>query len=280
MTIHHDIPFAEYRSLPGWNWSLIKLLETGSPKHVQHALTSPDEDTASRVLLRAVHALVLEPHNFGASFSVYDGRRDARTAAYQQHLAEHPGTAVLSAKDHEAAQVAAAAILAHPFVREALSEGHPEVTLTWDDEETGLPCKARLDWLASGLFLDLKTLGTTHERHVARLVATNLYHGQLAHYAAGLRAHGIDVPAYLVVAEGKGAQDVAVVSMSAASPGGAVHVGGLLRSKLMRKLADCVALDHWPGRHPEPHELCLPMWALPDIDDEITDEDDTSEEAA
>ena len=267
--IHHGLTFAEYQALPGWNWSKIKLLEDGSPRHVKHALTAPDEDTSSRVMLRAVHALVLEPDRFEDSFSVYGGRRDKRTKAYQAHLEEHAGTAVLNVRDYDLACTTARAIRTHPGVRPLLDTGRPEVSLTWVDEATGLPCKCRIDWLGSAL-VDLKTLGTTNERQVASIVARDLNHGQLAHYDAGLRAHDINVPAFLVVAEGKGAHDVAVFELDAGIPDGALHVGRVLRRRLMTRLAECVEFDHWPGRHEGRQQLCLPTYALLDESSEIT----------
>jgi hypothetical protein len=267
MAILHGLTHAQYLQLPGWNWSRIKLLEDKSPRHVKHASEHPDNDTAARGMLRAVHALVLEPDNFGAQYSVFAGRRTGR--AFEEHCAAHPGATVLNAREYDLARAAADAIRSHAVVARLLSTGSPEVSITWLDGETGLPCKGRVDWLGAAL-VDLKTLGTTNERSVASLVAKNLYHGQLAHYDDGLRAHEIEVPAFIVVAEGKEAHDVAVFEVDEGIPDGSLTVGRKLRDRLMRKLADCVALDHWPGRHPTAQTLCLPAYALDDANDEVT----------
>lgn len=260
--------YAEYLALPGYRWSEIKLLHACSPLHVLYARTAQlDDDTASRAWLRAVHLLTLEPHNFGREFSVFDGTR--RGKVYDAHCADHPHTTVLKPHEVASALAAADAIRSHPTVAPLLATGDPEVVITWTDATTGLPCKARLDWLGPAL-VDLKTLGTTHERRVAGMTASYLYHGQMAHYTAGLVALGIEVPAYLVVAEGKPPHDVAVFGLDPNGPDGALHVGQQLRARLMAQLAECEASGHWPGRHEAPQDLVLPVYALDDVAEEIT----------
>jgi hypothetical protein len=266
--IHHDTTYAEYLALPGYRWSEIKCLHDGGPLHVQHARTASDSgDTASRAWLRAVHCLALEPHNFGREFSVYDGIRRGRL--YEAHVVCHPGTTALTPAQKASAQAAADAVRSHPTVGPLLAEGHPEVVVTWTDAPTGLACKARIDWLGAAL-LDLKTLGTTHERRVAGMTATRLYHGQLAHYAAGLAAHGIVVPAYLVVAEGAPPHDVAAFELDPRGPDGALFVGARVRAKLLERIAECERTGRWPGRHDAPVDLVLPTYALDDSAEEIT----------
>lgn len=271
-TTHHGLTYDEYRRLPGWNWSLIKEMDK-SPRHVLHALRPQDDDTASRAKLRAIHALVLEPENFAASFSVFDGRRTGKL--YDAHVEAHPGTAVLNVAEYDEARATADAIRSHAAVRPLLATGHGEVTVTWTDADTCLPCKARLDWLAAGHFLDLKTYGTTDERIVARKVVQMGAHGQMAHYADALDALGMDDPrCFLVVAEGKGPHDVAVFELDRGIPDGALHVGRDLRARLMERLAACVAHDDWPGRHPGIVDLCLPTYAL--LEPEMTNGDSSA----
>ncbi len=258
--IHHGLTFEEYQRLPGWNWSVVKEM-ANSPRHVLHAVRHPGEDTASRAELRAIHALVLEPDRFAESFSVFDGRRTGKE--YEAHRAAHPGTAVLNVREYEEALATATAIREHPAVAPLLAEGSPEVTVTWTDAATGLPCKARLDWLSTGWWVDLKTYGTTDPRLVARKVVQMNAYGQMAHYADALDALGMDEPrCFLVVAEGKGAHDVAVFELDRGVPDGALHVGAQKRRELMTRLAECVADDRWPGRFPGVVDLCLPPYAL------------------
>lgn len=270
--IHHNLTFAEYAALPGWSWSVIKHAAL-SPLAVQYARTHPGKDTATRAKLRAVHALVLEPHRFADEFSVYDGIR--RGKAYDAHREQHPRTAVLNPSEMDEIRAAADAIHRHPAVARLLAEGQGEVSVTWTDRATGLPCKGRIDWLNPKRgFVDLKTSGTVHERRVGALSVRNQWHGQLAHYADGLRANGIDLPAWLITAEGKDANDVAVWEVDDGVPDGGLHIGATIRAEYLAIIARCVAEDDWPGRHPHPQPLTLPTYAL--LDPEISADESIS----
>jgi len=278
MTIHRNLPFNEYLALPGWNWSKIKLIKK-SPRHVKWAMDNPDAgDTPSRMMLRAIHTLVLEPHWFDEDFAVYDGARNKKHAAYQAFLAAHPNATILTPKDEAKARETAAAVLAKPAAQRLMEGGEGEVSLTWTDEETGLPCKARVDWLVTGddpRFLDLKTWGTTDEFEISRMMTVQLVNGQQAHYLKGLQAHGLDPESHLIIAEGHKAQDVAVVYLSKT---GALHHGERLRRELMQRIAVCVETDDWPGRHEEIIEVDVQEWAKGNPDDELFGNENEPEE--
>lgn len=279
MAIIHGMPFENYQALEAWNWGTISEIEK-SPKHVKYKRTHRDEgDTADRTKLRAIHCYVFEGREaFDERYPVFEGMR-RQGKAWTEFEEAHPGREILKRTEADEAVTAALAILEHPEIASLLSVGHGEVTITWTDEATGLPCKGRIDWLAPGAFADLKTIGTTHERIVAGRVAQNLWYGQVAHYEAGLAANGLeDLIAYIIAAEGKGANDVALFELTPGMPDGALHVGRRLRRKYMEQLAQCVRLNHWPGRHEKAIPLCLPSYALDGDVMEITASNAENEE--
>lgn len=246
--ISPSLSYAEYEALPGLRWSTLRHMGD-SPRHCRHAERA-DGDTASRVLLRAIHAGVLEGRR---DYIVYEGG-DRKGKDWNLFKACYPGQTIL--KPNEAAKMEAtvSAIRSHPVAARLLSEGQPEVSVTWGD------FKARIDWLGSRYIVDLKTLGTTETGSVARMVALRQHHGQMAHYLDGLRAHGKVIDrAYLIVAEGDDAQDVAVFDLDDR----ALDVGLRLRDQYAARYRDCVASGEWPGRHPEIAPLGLPEWAVP-----------------
>lgn len=279
-------PYDLYATLPGWSWSAIKQLEHGSPRRVQWYLREGYRaDTARQAYLRAVHCLVLEPDRFPAEYAVYDGAR--RGKAWTEYAEAHADRAILTVPEAERAMLAAAHIRSHAQVAEILAEGRPEVSITWTDSDTGLPCRGRVDWVGPRGVLDLKTIGTTDERRASAIIARNLWHGQLAHYDAGLREHDVCVPVYVVAAEGRDCHDVAVWELDEGVPDGALHVGRELRARLLREIAECVRLYGdplaappgvytWPGRQRAVEPLCLPGWALdtPDLDLELLDQEE------
>lgn len=266
--IDPHLSVADYNAIPAWRWSHIKLMNQ-SPRAVWHAENTPSTDDARYAKLRAIHALVLEPDNFAAQFSVFDGTR--RGKAYDEHVVAHPGTTVLTVAEYDDAHLTASSVRSNPIVRELMADGAPEVSMTWTDDATGLPCKGRADWIGSAGILDLKTCGTVNERGVASLVARNLWHAQLANYVSGYAANGGKRPAcFIIAAEGRGCRDVAVYQLDRGIPDGALHVGDGIRAGLMARLAECVRLNHWPGRHESIVPLALPTYALGGDADEIT----------
>ena len=67
---------------------------------------------------------------------------------------------------------------------------------------------------------------------------------------------------YLIVAEGSGAQDVAVYDLDDAT----LDAGLRLRDRLMARWQECERTGHWPGRHDDgPVPFSVPEWA-----DEVT----------
>jgi hypothetical protein len=252
-----------YRSSPGVNWTRLKRLHV-SPAHYAH--DPGDTDTASRGMLRAVHALVLEPDVFGRDFAVCAMRRDARTKAYQEFLAEHDGKTILNEREYADASVIADAVRAYPAAARLLDhpDAQPEFILRWECSVTGQPCKGRADYLLvagnRATLIDLKTVRTIAPHGIAQDAARMLYHGQLAHYADGVRAMFPDVeevvPGLLVV-EGTAPHDVGLYMLDEA----AQYAGKALRDGLMRKLAECRENDDYPGQCPAPAVLSLPSWA-------------------
>ena len=270
-----------YRASRGVNWSTLKLMAK-SPKHYRWALDNPDEgDTASRGMLRAVHTLVLEPHRFEADYAVCSMRRDPRAKAYQEFLAEHEGKTILSEKEHGDACAIAAAVRADPVAAAILNDPHArfEVPLAWTDEATGLQCKGRADLVImhpddpdAAVLIDLKGARRVDARGLARDAGQMLYHGQLAHYAAGVRAvYGVsEVACGILAYEAAAPHDVVLAWLDKDTD---MWAGEVLRDGLMARLKTCLDADEWPGQHPSPIVLNLPPYLLPDAEDgDITEE--------
>ena len=63
-------------------------------------------------MLRAVHALVLEPENFDRDFAVYEGKT-RRGKAWDAFQIEHEGRTILNTREHGEAETIAAAVLGY-----------------------------------------------------------------------------------------------------------------------------------------------------------------------
>lgn len=271
--IYAGVPFSVYAGLAGHSWSSIK--EIGkSPRRYRWRRDNPRPDTAGLGVLRGVHARILEPDVYATEFAVYDGRRDKRAKAYQAFLDEHDGATILNPKEAAEIEEAAAAVLAYPPAAALLGHpnAHTEVTMVWDDPATGLRCKGRADLLviADGRasLIDLKTVRRIGPRF-ARDAADLGYHGQLAHYAAGLLAvmpSLSEVRTGLLAVEGSDERDVGLYMLTDADE----YAGRQYRDGLLSTLAGCLERDEWPGQQPEWTTLGLPAWApgFPDFDND------------
>ena len=261
--------FDLYRQIPGVNWSSLKHMAE-SPLHYKHALTVRSKSTPAQILGTAAHLAVLEPDAYRDEVAVWtEGRRAGKL--YDAWKECNAGKLWLNAEEDAAARAMGQAVHANPNAAPLLRTGKAEVPIEWVDEGTGLPCKGRLDWLDlqadRAVIVDFKTTRTTDHRLFARQVVALGYHGQLAHYAAGVSTlYGLPVEVHIIAVESAAPHDVAVFMLTEA-----LRAGRTLRDELLAKVAECVATDRWPGRHPEPVPLCLPAYALGDTDITLDD---------
>ena len=153
----------------------------------------------------------------------------------------------------------ASSVFAHPAAAELLSAGAAELSFWWDDQETGLRCKCRPDWMQGQTIVDLKTTQDSSPEAFAKSCAQFSYHIQQAHYLKGLEAS--QPPA----------DDFVFIAVSSAFPyltgvyrlDDAATIGGEnLRARMMRKLKRCKDTDHWPGHSEAIESVSLPGWSF------------------
>jgi hypothetical protein len=249
-----------------------------SPLHYRYP--APDKDTPARVVLRAAHALLLEPDTFHAEHVVYQGARRAGKE-WDAFATLYADKAILKADEMAKIEAIGAGIRRHgPASRLLDLPGWSELTVTWTDPATGIVCKARLDRLGfdgqTYHLIDLKTYGTSNPRKVASMIAKMGAHVQAAHYVAAL-LDGCGIPAeqiksYIISAEAGQPNDCAVLELE---PDGALRTGQTERRRLLGLLAECRAADSWPGCCPEIVPAVLPVWANTDTDPNEGDDDES-----
>ena len=103
----------------------------------------------------------------------------------RRHAEIHDGKIMLDAGLIEQIEIAAGRIEDHPSLGRAFRDGYPEVSVFWVDEETGVPCKSRFDYLKPRAIVDLKTFALRDvlpEKAIVQAVARYKYHLQAAFY--------------------------------------------------------------------------------------------------
>ena len=216
----------------------------------------PMPDAPNLALGRAVHCAILEPGKFYASYRLLGGARPTKTE--KAVLAEN-GAIGLSPDSFHEIRAMTESVRRHFSAALLLSEGEAEVSLIWTDEETGLRCKARVDWLGEIAAVDIKTTKDASPAGFAKAVANYHYHVQQAHYLAGCAALGLPASDFVFVAVEKAEPyPVACYQLSDAAEG----VGYRLWRRDLTAFATCQKADRWPAYSDEIEILNLPAWAL------------------
>ena len=265
MSAPHAHTFEDYRAIPAVNWSNLKHADR-SPLHYLYARDHGVTETDPMRLGGAVHTLALEPDLFESRYTVWT---EARTSnAWKAYKAANADRIILTADQDARAHGIAAAIRAHPVAAHYLDGGLFEQTLTWVDEVTGLPCKARADILSKrcNAVIDLKTYADLSPRAFESATFKLGYPCQLSHYRNGAIANGIlsaDCETVIIGVESKAPFDVGVFVLDSES----MAHGAAKVAELLAKVRACTDANEWPGRYPTTQAYMLPEWArqAPDI---------------
>ena len=263
----------EYRACRDLNWSLLKLIAK-SPLHFYHAAQQREREDAAETpalrLGRATHAAILEPDRFASDWTVFHSAR--RGKVWQAFKEENEGREILSSAEHHKASAMAEAVRARPELAALLSDGVAELSLRWEEIAPGhdepLRMKARLDWVKleadGGLCLvDVKTARDIGDRVFGTQAARLLYHGQMAHYAAGLsKLTGLPVRTALLVVESEAPFDCGIYWLDEI----AMECGRKRRRELIAKRVESMYQDGADGQIVGTQYLSLPDWELATLD--------------
>lgn len=189
---------------------------------------------------RAVHSLALG----GPPVAVYEGRRDKRSATYQEALAETPDGEILTGAEYDLAQRCRDALFDHPEARRLIESATlKEHSFEW--ERNGFRCKGRLDLALPGAFIaDLKVVISSEPVRFQRDALRAFYHAQLPWYGDGLAAGGTFCPDMLLIAVERPAPHAVTVHRLDDS---AIDLGRRCAALWLEQLRVCVDSDRWPG---------------------------------
>lgn len=255
------MPAAEYHSIKHpviSNSGLTQLSK--SPAHYMAWLAQPQEPTSAMVLGSATHTLLFEPDLFAQEYVVSDAT-DRRTKGYKDLVAANPDKEVLTADEMSAIKGMVTSCKSHPSIIPLLTGGKVEQSIFWQDKETGVSCKARLDLFnpTHGVVVDLKTTQDASKSTFARDVANRRYHAQAAMYLNAVHADTGEAPAHFVFIAVEKEYPYAV-GVYRASPD-MLAAGQKLIQQDLKTFAGCLEANSWPG-YPEMSDLSLPAWAL------------------
>lgn len=264
--IYSRAEVADYDAIDAVNYSSLKALAR-SPKHYRHHLLNGAKETRPMFKGTAAHVAVLEPERLALEYAIFTGKRRAGKAweAFEA-AAIADGKKVI--KEAELAEAVAMrdAVRADALASSYLSGGRHEVTVVWLDEETGLTCKGRIDFLRNDYVLvDLKTTRDAIPHWFGRDVARLQYHVQAAMYLDAVERLTGETARFVAVAlESSPPYDVVTYDL----PEPVISAGRDEYRRLLRLLVECRQENRWPGiGNGFEVTLSLPAWAMPDEGD-------------
>lgn len=183
--IYNDIPHKDYLEIDRVSNSyLSKIAQVPACGKVKTL------ETPAMRIGTAFHTYVLEPEKFINQIAVspkVDKRTKAGKAAYAEFTDKAEGKTVISVDEVETIQSMGETIQRHPRASLLLSNGIAESSIFWTDQETGIKCKARTDFLTnSGAVVDLKKTRNASPHGFLQSVVQYRYYQQAAFYLNGL----------------------------------------------------------------------------------------------
>jgi hypothetical protein len=249
-----------------------------SPAHYfarrQDPARPPPRDKPGQLEGTLAHCATVEPDQFPMRFRV--GSNVNRNTKVWKEFAEKAhadGLEPIQESQFDAAMRQAAAVRALPEVKDALASGQAEISAYWRDDETGVLCRCRPDWMSIAghdgcVLMDLKTYSDASAAQFVRQVARKSYAGQAALYTDGFgKASGLMVHGFVFVAvETEWPHAAACYMLDHES----LEAGRRWYRRHLTTYAECLRTGVWPGYSPRIELLTLPRWATLE---NTTDED-------
>lgn len=281
--IYYDIPFSEYLLWDAVSNSKLSLAAR-SAAHFKQGFG--DETTPALRLGSLTHCGVLEPLQLGNRYVVEPNfagmpenvdKKGERSFSHsttfvkdsrKAFAAANSRKTVVSQSEYDKVVGIATSLHKEKKVRELMSFGDAEVSLVWIDEATGLNCKCRVDWLTvttRRAIVDLKTC--RDPLRFESSIAEYGYYRQMAFYRRGIKTLlGEIADAWLIAVE----TDAPYCSRTASVSEAALIFGDDEVSNLLELVAECKALDSWPG-YSSPEAWDLPAWKMRRNDDALVE---------
>lgn len=201
-----------------------------------------------------------------------DNYRTAKAQA-QQKEAYAAGAVPLLPHEMEQVEQMAAVLRAHRTASALLGGALQfELTLVWQDVQTGVMCRARIDCLtraANGriLIVDYKTAKSSRPSDISKAVNEYGYHCQFDFYEAGVMELGISQnPLPLLIVQEKTPPYVVTVAQI---PQSAMDIAAVKNRAALELYAECTRTGHWPGYAEDVVMAPLPPYAERQFQEEL-----------
>lgn len=205
--IYFDLSDEAYHNDPAISNSNIKDLLISPMKYWRNSALNPKrkrKETSSMKTGKALHCYLMEKERFNRDYIVLPKldvdsdfyRIESEKPEFLQNFAlrktkdaktfEYIGTKIkLSEEEFEGIKEAVDYFESLPTAGELFKDGYMEVSIFWRDEETGLMCKCRPDYLTPNYIADYKSISEIGK--IKNQIGDYDYYIQQAYYLEGLR---------------------------------------------------------------------------------------------
>ncbi len=275
--IYRGLSFDEYKAIEAVNKSSLDYMEQ-SPLHFYTHCIDPkraaDAPTEAMQLGTAIHMCLLEPERFRDHYVVEPPGAPRRPTKAQINAkkpapetieqiefwarfdAANKGREVLDREEFETCLDLMRVVKSSDTAQVLLQGGESEVTIVWDDEETGVRCKGRIDRLTPGAILDFKSTQDASKAAFLRQVENMEWDVQSAFYFDGMKALGEECAFIFGALEKKPPR----VAKFYAAHDEMLAVGRAIYRKRLKRYALCRKTGEWPGYADEIEDLKPSMW--------------------
>lgn len=263
--IYPDVPINEYHSSEGVSNSGIKLLLECPKKYQHHYLSGESKNISTKAMVEGnqFHTYILEPEKFKDQYFISE--KMIRRGKKWDEVVENSEQKEIIFTDRLAElEKMKASLMSFNRAGALLSGGVAEVSIYWEDQDTGVMCKSRPDYLNvdKKFITDLKTTEDASPSGFARSVSKYNYYVQAAMMFDGFKAvTGEDLMGVFNFAIEKSppyCSGVYLIDEQAIEIGREVYKNGL------RVFAEHRECDHWPSYSDDIEEVSLPAWAISD----------------
>jgi len=262
-----------YRGLKHMNQSVLKN-GLRSMQHLRAGVNGelPYKETPALAFGTLVHTVVLEPDLANEQYAIapqVDRRTKGGRQEWEDFVQVNEGKTPVTVDDWNKAWAMREQVMAHPSAAHILKRKNAKVehAAIWADQETGISCKAKIDFFAPGvgkqkpIIADLKTTMDAGPRSFAKSIASFNYHMQQAFYTDGVaQCENRHCRFVFIAVEKEPPYAVGVYELDEQ----AVEVGRKTYRNLLSQWKSCLESGTFTGYGDGVETLDLPEWAKSD----------------
>lgn len=234
-----------------------------SPAHFLGGLSEPEESSEAMQYGTVLHGRVLEPDTFAGRFFAMpkvNRQKKEGKAQYEAYVAAAAGRFIYPADWLPGIERIVDNAHMHAKARSILGIGEAEVVFAWVDQETGIKCKIKVDWLHDlALLADVKSAVDVTRDGFSKACARLNYPLSAAMYCEGVRQVTGQWPEWSFIAcEKEPPHTVAVYRATE----GFLRRGQKDFRTALRRLAECRAQGRFPMLQEDGdwESIDLPRW--------------------